>query len=38
MTFAGLDGLIAQIRRDETEAREILADVPLTGFSARQDG
>lgn len=38
MTFDGLDGLIAQIRRDETEAREILADVPLTGFSARQDG
>ena len=30
--FDGLDGLIAQMRRDEEAARAVLANVPLVGF------
>ncbi|MFV0335778.1 MAG: bifunctional riboflavin kinase/FAD synthetase [Tropicimonas sp.] len=37
-TFDGLDALIAQIRRDGEEARALLADVPLTGFSSLTTG
>lgn len=37
-TFDGLDALIAQIRRDGEEARALLADVPLTGFSSLTAG
>ena len=30
--FDGVDALVAQIRRDEMHAREILSEVPLVGF------
>ncbi|SDK46765.1 bifunctional riboflavin kinase/FAD synthetase [Aliiruegeria lutimaris] len=32
MKFDGVDALVAQIRRDEDKAREILSQVPLVGF------
>ena len=35
-TFSGLDALMAQMARDEADARKILAGVPLVGFPMPQ--